>query len=55
VITPGRWDRQVLPVPFSTIEVFAREVPRAAHDTRDTLLARVQETLETLLVEVGSG
>lgn len=48
VITPGRWDRQVLPAPFSSIEVLAREVPVSANDTRDSLLERVQATLDVL-------
>jgi len=54
VITPGRWDRQVLPAPFGTIELVAREVPRHEGDTREALLARVQSTLEALRVEVGN-
>jgi lysophospholipid acyltransferase (LPLAT)-like uncharacterized protein len=54
VITPGRWDRQVLPWPFSTIEVLAREVPRVDGEPREALLARVQATLEALRAEAGN-
>jgi lysophospholipid acyltransferase (LPLAT)-like uncharacterized protein len=54
VITPGRWDRQVLPTPFATIDVLAREVPRLEGDTRETLLARVQASLDALRLDVGN-
>lgn len=48
LITPGRWDRQVLPAPFSRIEVLAREVPAKRDDGRESLLERVQATLDSL-------
>jgi lysophospholipid acyltransferase (LPLAT)-like uncharacterized protein len=54
VITPGRWDRQVLPVPGATLDVLAREVVRHEGDTRTSLLARVQETLDALRTEAGN-
>jgi len=54
VITPGRWDRQVLPAPFATIDVIAREVPRFEGDTRETMLARVQASLDELRSVVGN-
>ncbi len=49
--TPGRWDHQVFPLPFSSIEVVAREVPRSATETREELLGRVQATLDELRAE----
>ena len=54
VITPRRWDRQVLPAPFSTIDVLAREVPRDTGDSRDTLRDKVQATLDALRAEAGN-
>ena len=46
--TPGRWDAQLMLPPFASVDVVACTVPRHDADTRETLLARVQETLEQL-------
>jgi len=46
--TPLRWDRQRLVIPFARVEVIARRVEQTADDDVETLLARVQATLEAL-------
>ncbi|MEW5742247.1 MAG: DUF374 domain-containing protein [Myxococcota bacterium] len=46
--TPGRWDQQLLVRPFSEVTVLAVLVPRTPEDTREELLARVQQILTSL-------
>jgi lysophospholipid acyltransferase (LPLAT)-like uncharacterized protein len=54
VVTPGRWDDQLMLLPFAEVTVVARPVPVREGDTRETLLARVQSALEELRVARGS-
>jgi lysophospholipid acyltransferase (LPLAT)-like uncharacterized protein len=48
VVTPGRWDEQLMVLPFAEVTVVATPVPVREGDTRETLLARVQSALEGL-------
>ena len=54
VVTPGRWDDQLMVLPFAEVTVVARPVPVREGDTRETLLARVQSALEELRVARGA-
>jgi len=49
-VTPGRWDEQLMVLPFAAVTLTAVPVPVREGDTRETLLARVQSALEGLRV-----
>lgn len=46
--TPLRWDRQLLTLPFASVEVVSRVVTPVEGEGLDALLARVQAALEAL-------